>query len=142
MRAQIIILSILGLPLCGCETLSHSSAPVTDLNNKAALMEEPVKEVQCNGHPMAQYNPLLFNNEDVIMEIQARLILLGYSTGQIDGVYGKKTEQGIRNYQAANHLLTDGRPTPELLEHIRSTQRTRGVNLSRITPQVIGQTAE
>jgi len=142
MRAHIIVLSILGLLLCGCETLPYSSAPVTDLNNQATLIKGPLIKDLCSGHPVAQYTPLSSGDVDVIKEIQARLILLSFSTGQIDGVYGKNTEQGIRNYQAANHLLTDGRPSPELLEHMKSTQRTRGVNLSRLSLQVVGQTVE
>lgn len=142
MRAHITILSILVLLLTGCGSLPYSSAPVTDLNEKAALTKKPLVVDQCDGRPVAQYIPLSFTDVDVIKEIQARLILLGYSTGQIDGVYGKKTEQGIRNYQAVYHLLTDGRPSPELLEHIRDTQRIRGVDLSHRTNQIVGQTVD
>jgi hypothetical protein len=136
MQAHVTILTMLALLLCGCETLPVSNAPV--IEQEAAVIND-----QCGGRP-EQGSTLhaSFMDVDIIKEIQARLILLGYSTGRIDGIYGKKTEQGIRTYQAANHLLVDGRPTPQLLEHIKNIQRANGVDLSRITPQIATQTSE
>lgn len=135
METPIKILIILTLLLSGCETLPVSHAPVFD-NETVASTD------QCSGTREDRISPTSFLAVDLIKEIQARLILLGYTTGQIDGIYGKKTQQGIRTYQAENHLLIDGRPTPELLEHIINTQRTSGVDLSGITQQVARQTVE
>ena len=117
MQAHITILTILALLLCGCETLPVSSVPV--IEKQAAVMTN-----QCRGRPQGSALPASFSDVEIIKEIQARLILLGYSTGRIDGIYGKQTEQGIRIYQATNHLLIDGRPTPQLLEHMKNIQQT------------------
>lgn len=56
-----------------------------------------------------------------IEEIQARLIVLGYPAGIIDGVVGPATQKAIKAYQADHKLLTDGRPSPELLQHIQQS---------------------
>lgn len=61
----------------------------------------------------------VFATLEEIKEIQARLILLGYTAGQVDGIAGENTQSAIRAYQAAHKLLTDGRPSPELLVHIK-----------------------
>src|SRR5690554_4035011 len=40
--------------------------------------------------------------------IQSLLIKLGYSHGQIDGVYGPQTQRAVINFQRNNGLITDG----------------------------------
>lgn len=60
-----------------------------------------------------------FATKAEIKEIQARLILLGYPAGEIDGVAGGTTRNAIKAYQLEHRLLTDGRPSTELLLHIR-----------------------
>jgi len=45
--------------------------------------------------------------EDVL-EVQRALKESGYDPGQIDGVYGKKTERAVRRFQKANGLKADG----------------------------------
>lgn len=40
--------------------------------------------------------------------IQSLLIKLGYSPGQIDGVYGPQTQRAVINFQRNNGLITDG----------------------------------
>ena len=135
MQANYTTFMVLALLSSGCGTLPVSHAPVID--NEAA-----VTTYQCSGTPEDGILPASYPDLLTIKEIQARLILLGYSTGQIDGIYGKKTELGIRAYQAANHLLTDGRPSTALLEHIKNTQQASGIDLSGIIPQVARQTFE
>ena len=39
---------------------------------------------------------------------QDALINLGYDTGGLDGVFGNKTHNSVRNYQSRNGLLVDG----------------------------------
>jgi len=63
---------------------------------------------------------LLLATEAEIKQIQARLILLGYPAGEIDGVVGKMTRNAIKAYQMDHQLLTDGRPSTELLVHIKA----------------------
>lgn len=43
-----------------------------------------------------------------VTQIQQKLNNLGYSTGGVDGVYGKQTERAVIAYQKANGLTVDG----------------------------------
>ena len=45
---------------------------------------------------------------DSVVEIQKRLVELGYLTSSADGSFGPGTEQSVKNFQAANGLGTDG----------------------------------
>lgn len=49
----------------------------------------------------------LMRGDDVLM-VQARLNALKYSCGTADGVFGKKTDIAVRNFQTDNGLVTDG----------------------------------
>lgn len=75
----------------------------------------------------------IFATEPEIKEIQARLILLGYPAGEIDGVVGENTRNAIRSYQAVHKLLTDGRPSTELLIHIKGSIDKHEISESGIT---------
>ena len=55
---------------------------------------------------------------DVVLRVQRGLTELGYEPGPADGLYGPKTTDAIRRYQGDHGLLTDGRATAELVEHI------------------------
>ena len=43
-----------------------------------------------------------------VKEVQTRLNELGYSCGEADGVFGRKTEIGVKNFQTDNNLTVDG----------------------------------
>ncbi|MCT8978004.1 M14 family metallopeptidase [Clostridium sp. CX1] len=43
-----------------------------------------------------------------VMEIQAVLSKIGYNPGPIDGVYGRQTEEAVRQFQRDNGLTADG----------------------------------
>ncbi|MBI2969537.1 MAG: peptidoglycan-binding protein [Gammaproteobacteria bacterium] len=89
---------------------------------KPVLQEkEPVVAVPAPCEPVLSLNAIA--TPDTIKEIQARLIVLGFDTGPVDGVLGEKTRIAIRAYQAQHRLLADGLPTPELATHLRSTQQ-------------------
>ena len=45
--------------------------------------------------------------EDVRI-LQSKLESLGYQVGPIDGIFGPKTEQAVRQFQMNNGLLVDG----------------------------------
>lgn len=45
---------------------------------------------------------------DDVKEVQARLNELGYNCGTADGIFGKKTDIAVRNYQTDNGLTVDG----------------------------------
>ncbi len=44
-----------------------------------------------------------------VRNLQARLIELGYLTGEADGIYGKATENAVRDFQLRNGLKVDGK---------------------------------
>ena len=51
-----------------------------------------------------------------IAEMQRRLRIAGYDTGDIDGVLGRQTIAAVREYQKDRGLAADGFATPGLLE--------------------------
>jgi len=54
----------------------------------------------------------------VVTRVQSGLARLGYDPGPVDGVAGPQTADAIRRYQSDHGLLTDGRATVQLAEHI------------------------
>ena len=54
----------------------------------------------------------------VVTRVQSGLARLGYNPGPADGVMGPQTSEAIREYQNDHGLLTDGRATVQLAEHI------------------------
>ncbi|MFQ5784469.1 MAG: peptidoglycan-binding protein [Alphaproteobacteria bacterium] len=54
-----------------------------------------------------------------VRNIQSDLSRLGYDPGPVDGIMGPLTTSAIRRYQQDNGLLTDGRATWELAQHIQ-----------------------
>jgi membrane-bound lytic murein transglycosylase B len=53
-------------------------------------------------------------------ELQERLIATGYLEGEVDGIVGSGTLEGIKSYQRAKGLPADGYPTLTLLKILRS----------------------
>ncbi len=56
-----------------------------------------------------------------IIELQERLVALGFDTGGTDGVPGALTRKAIRAFQTSAKLPVDGHPTFGLLERLRGT---------------------
>jgi hypothetical protein len=108
LRPLIFILMSLVVAGCGMTAVHQSSSDSYGNDNR---------ECQCGG----EGDSSIFATNQEIKEIQARLILLGYPAGEIDGVAGQTTRNAIRAYQADHKLLTDGRPSSELLMHIRES---------------------
>lgn len=54
----------------------------------------------------------------IVTRVQSGLTRLGYEPGPADGVMGPQTVEAIRQYQRDHGLLTDGRATVQLAEHI------------------------
>lgn len=54
----------------------------------------------------------------LVIEIQKSLIRLGFDPGDVNGKLGPKTTEAIKQYQAKQGLLEDGRPSQELLAHM------------------------
>lgn len=54
----------------------------------------------------------------LVIEIQKSLIRIGFDPGDVNGKAGPKTIEAIKQYQAKQGLLKDGRPSQELLVHM------------------------
>jgi peptidoglycan hydrolase-like protein with peptidoglycan-binding domain len=103
-----IVIMLAGWLVTACTTA------VTDKPAPAPIETRPA--CNCSQNQQA----VVFATEAEIKEIQARLVLLGYTAGAIDGVVGDNTRNAIKAYQADHQLLTDGRPSTELLAHIKA----------------------
>lgn len=57
-------------------------------------------------------NPIPQTPDDGISGVQGRLWNLGYDTGPIDGVLGKRTAAALRHFQEDQHLPVTGRADP------------------------------
>ena len=68
--------------------------------------------------------PRAINDRAGITEIQKLLTDLGFNPGPVDGHKGKQTNTAIRLYQATLGLKIDGRPTDQLLAHLRTVTGT------------------
>lgn len=68
-----------------------------------------------------------------VQNIQTRLIKWGYMSGEADGIYGAKTEAGVKKFQAKHGLTADGIAGPETLSKIGlpsgSSSQNSNVNL-------------
>ncbi len=70
-----------------------------------------------------------------VQNIQTRLIKWGYMTGTADGIYGAKTEAGVKKFQQKHGLTPDGIAGPATLAKIglptgsSSTSANSNVNL-------------
>lgn len=58
-----------------------------------------------------------------IYELQAKLIDLGYSNLNVDGIFGETTEQAVINFQQAHNLTADGVAGEETLQTLQGGRR-------------------
>ncbi|HML93605.1 lytic murein transglycosylase [Methyloceanibacter sp.] len=54
------------------------------------------------------------------MELQRHLVALGHLEGDVDGIIGSGTLEGVRSYQRAKGLPVDGYPTQTILKKLRA----------------------
>ena len=54
------------------------------------------------------------------MELQRHLVALGHLEGEIDGIIGSGTLEGVRSYQRAKGMPVDGYPTQTILAKLRA----------------------
>ena len=65
-------------------------------------------------------------SSEMVRGIQSDLAMLGYDPGPVDGKRGPKTRDAIMRYQKDHKLLADGKPSPELAQHIRQQLQKTG----------------
>jgi len=61
----------------------------------------------------------------ITKKIQQSLNELGYNSGEVDGVLGKKTISAIKKYQLDNNLNVDGKISESLLQNLNKTLTTK-----------------
>lgn len=79
-----------------------------------------------------------------VRAIQERLQYLGYDIGQIDGIYGSKTQRAVYRYQRANGLRADGvagKQTLSMLGIKTNTAATSNNNDINLLAQIINAEA-
>lgn len=79
------------------------------------------KCADCGAEQTEQYYPdgTLYSgigNKDAVKVLQTWLTDCGYLNDTIDGIFGKKTEQAVRDFQTRNALSADGIVWPETLK--------------------------
>lgn len=64
-----------------------------------------------------------------VRQIQTKLATWGYNVGNIDGIYGTKTQQAVMDYQRKNGLKVDGIAGPQTLDkmgvNVTNTQQAK-----------------
>ena len=73
--------------------------PITWLNIDEADQHEPILKTGSDGNP--------------VRRAQYRLTAVGYDVGGVDGIFGAKTETGVKKFQQDNGLTADGIVGPQ-----------------------------
>lgn len=81
------------------------------------------------GSAEGQRTTIQLRFDPVVEAVQRELLSAGYYKGPVDGVSGRKTRQAVAAYQQAMGLEPDGKPSPELAEHIRFTREVSEASL-------------
>lgn len=61
---------------------------------------------------------------DDVLELQGRMADMGFDVGRIDGIFGPRTEGGLREFQRNRGLSADGACGPVTLRELKRLQRT------------------
>ena len=80
---------------------------------------------------------LLLLRGDDIATLQARLTDMGFDCGRVDGVYGSKTENAIREFQKSVGVVADGKCGPATITALIRLTRT----VSGGTPSILRESA-
>jgi N-acetylmuramoyl-L-alanine amidase len=89
------------------------------------------------GDRLLRYDPERAVRGDDVINLQERLLELGYDAGPADGIFGPGTEAGLRAFQRDYGLTADGTCGPATLRALR--QLGRAVTGGR--PQLLRQSA-
>ena len=72
------------------------------------MLEEPI-DASCDTSPGVIVNGA---RGDQVVNLQKSLKKLGFDPGVIDGIFGSKTEVAVKQFQASNSLVVDGKAGP------------------------------
>jgi S1-C subfamily serine protease len=77
-----------------------------------------------------EINPIKPLSSELVRSIQELLTILGYETGEIDGVLGPLTISGIKAFEKTNKQDLTGRPSGQLLVSLQESIRQRNNQLA------------
>jgi len=116
---MILVAGVLAFGLAGCATAPKQSSEVNGLKNQISTLEDQLRardeeittlKDELNRAPQAQG---VAAAEACVKQsaksIQTALNNAGFYNGPIDGRIGKQTRDGIKEFQKANNLKSDGR---------------------------------
>ena len=75
------------------------------------------------------------DRSSAVRALQERLIELGYLTGRADGIFGTKTFEAVKAFQARNRLTADGIAGALTLERIGSSSAVAAPGVTVATPR-------
>lgn len=83
-----------------------STVEIPDTPDKPAEEEQPTI-YKLGSRTLKRTSPNM--RGDDVKEMQTRLNALGYDCGEVDGVFGKNSEKGVKAFQTAMNLEVDGK---------------------------------
>ena len=99
----------------------------------------PANEVRPLSKPIEQYEipplqpydvvPVTYKQKSYaygVVQLQQKLIAMGYLEGSADGVYGETCAAAVSKFQAENGFLPDGVATPEVQSKIDEVYKSKG----------------
>ena len=114
-----LVAGVFALGLAGCATAPKQNSEIDSLKNQVMTLEDQLKardeeittlKDELNRAPQAQS---VAAAETCVKHspksIQTALTNAGFYNGPIDGRIGKQTRDGIKEFQKANNLKSDGR---------------------------------
>ena len=85
-------------------TISNVKTTVNNTNNWIKRLQE-----ECNKQGFSSYPTLKKGARGNITKlVQEKLVLLGYNTNGVDGIFGSGTEKAVMSFQKNNGLVVDG----------------------------------
>jgi hypothetical protein len=105
----------------GVQSVKPKTAAVKAKTPAAGKAPPPVQK-QSAATPPPALAPSHENQQELVAEIQERLMRIGLYPGPADGVGGALTEDAIRAYQARNDLAVDGKASKDLLSFMKVSE--------------------
>ena len=72
-----------------------------------------------------------------VKDLQQRLKSKGYHKYSVDGIFGFRTEQSVKNFQKANGLVADGIVGSATMEKLKSSNSSRGGSSNKSSVEML-----
>ncbi len=114
-------------------TLTQSAPPATVAQSGASEPDPITGSTRVTVDAESDSGPatVTLRYDATVESVQRELAAANLYSGQVDGVFGRRTKLAIIAYQRANRLDETGRATAELIDHIRYTRQiNEAVNMT------------